>query len=794
LQMDTDNPFLAGLTDDLPPAVATDPAVPTSVASGLGGIAGSSAAAPNPVVNAYAAPMSAPAEAATVTTAAPIPVPVAASAPTAPTAPATAPVVPVQVPAAAPAPVPVQTMPIQQVAPAQQPVANPAALATPQTIVAAPVQAAVAPTTAGVASAAPVTMPMPQPTPTSDSSMGFSLPTQSLAGSVAPSPLAQPQAMSTPAAAAAAAGAAASGPDAILPKRNIMYLTPKEAIEKALKLPKGYALVSTDDLKAGRYTNIAQKRSRVNDEERRSIIEPGSGMGARALTSAELRSLPLPAPGISVALIGPTSVTLAPDAAEAAASTASSSLAALSNIPVRQVRATRVATTPKSQEVPLSDLMKKCLTLLEHIMGQKNCGIFHQPVDPERDGARNYFDIIKRPMDLGTVREKIVTGKYNESLEAFISDVRLTFTNATTYNPPESWIHGLANNLLQMFNRKVEDIISWRERTLSKSKSSNKRVKTTSDDHGDGASRSGSSSRSKTKAKDAEEDDDETDDGGEEEEAPQADGAMSNPLMQMMQQMMMAGKTPDMMQMMMLMAAMQQQTGGAGKKSAQQMNPANFMNMMQMMQMQQQQQQQKKPKSSSSSSKSSGGSKSSTKSKSSSSSFSASSPTAQSMPPMSSAAAAASYHELPATTYAAPSAPVKVTEVSLEEKEALMRDLGSLSDGGQSRVMNVVQAKQPELYDATTYEVDFSNITVSAYRAIRKAIDEELGIKSAPRRQSTTGIPRAAALSSPHNQAAMGNRMPTPTNRYPVAPSPSVGAPISGRGSSDEETETSDSD
>lgn len=29
---------------------------------------------------------------------------------------------------------------------------------------------------------------------------------------------------------------------------------------------------------------------------------------------------------------------------------------------------------------------------------------FLQPVDPERDGAPNYFSVIKHPMDLGTIQ------------------------------------------------------------------------------------------------------------------------------------------------------------------------------------------------------------------------------------------------------------------------------------------------------------------------------------------------------------------------------------------------------
>lgn len=33
--------------------------------------------------------------------------------------------------------------------------------------------------------------------------------------------------------------------------------------------------------------------------------------------------------------------------------------------------------------------------------------IFHEPVDPEKLNIPDYFDIIRNPMDLGTVKNKL---------------------------------------------------------------------------------------------------------------------------------------------------------------------------------------------------------------------------------------------------------------------------------------------------------------------------------------------------------------------------------------------------
>jgi hypothetical protein len=50
-------------------------------------------------------------------------------------------------------------------------------------------------------------------------------------------------------------------------------------------------------------------------------------------------------------------------------------------------------------------------------------------------GLHDYFDVIKHPMDLGTVRKRLDQFKYFE-IEKFAADVKLTFDNAALYNPP----------------------------------------------------------------------------------------------------------------------------------------------------------------------------------------------------------------------------------------------------------------------------------------------------------------------------------------------------------------------
>ena len=38
--------------------------------------------------------------------------------------------------------------------------------------------------------------------------------------------------------------------------------------------------------------------------------------------------------------------------------------------------------------------------------------IFHEPVNPEKLGIPDYFEIIKKPMDFGTIKEKLRCNEY----------------------------------------------------------------------------------------------------------------------------------------------------------------------------------------------------------------------------------------------------------------------------------------------------------------------------------------------------------------------------------------------
>ncbi|KMS96665.1 hypothetical protein BVRB_8g200860 [Beta vulgaris subsp. vulgaris] len=92
-----------------------------------------------------------------------------------------------------------------------------------------------------------------------------------------------------------------------------------------------------------------------------------------------------------------------------------------------------------------------CQSILQKLMKHRLSVPFLTPVVPDVWGIYDYFDIIKNPMDLGTIKEKLMQKTYIDTAE-FEDDVRLTFSNAMLYNPPHNWVHQDAKELSRLFD------------------------------------------------------------------------------------------------------------------------------------------------------------------------------------------------------------------------------------------------------------------------------------------------------------------------------------------------------
>jgi hypothetical protein len=84
-------------------------------------------------------------------------------------------------------------------------------------------------------------------------------------------------------------------------------------------------------------------------------------------------------------------------------------------------------------------------------------GPFKNPVDPVADNMPNYFDVVKHPMDLNTIRTKMSNGAYATARE-FEADVRLIFQNCYEYWTQDDPIWKMCQDFENYFNTQ------WAER------------------------------------------------------------------------------------------------------------------------------------------------------------------------------------------------------------------------------------------------------------------------------------------------------------------------------------------
>lgn len=95
-------------------------------------------------------------------------------------------------------------------------------------------------------------------------------------------------------------------------------------------------------------------------------------------------------------------------------------------------------------------LKTKCGEVLKVLQSHVHGWVFNSPVDPVELNLPDYFEVIEKPMDLGTVKKKLDNGVYR-SLKEVEADINLTFDNAMLYNPDGSVVSNMAKELKEKF-------------------------------------------------------------------------------------------------------------------------------------------------------------------------------------------------------------------------------------------------------------------------------------------------------------------------------------------------------
>lgn len=106
--------------------------------------------------------------------------------------------------------------------------------------------------------------------------------------------------------------------------------------------------------------------------------------------------------------------------------------------------------------MPLSPKRKQqCLEVIHNLLNKKISTFFANPVDPILDGCPDYINIIKKPMDLGTVERNLRNDSYQD-FSSFRDDVELIWSNAITFNGKDALLSLLAEQLRKWFRQMIK--------------------------------------------------------------------------------------------------------------------------------------------------------------------------------------------------------------------------------------------------------------------------------------------------------------------------------------------------
>lgn len=113
---------------------------------------------------------------------------------------------------------------------------------------------------------------------------------------------------------------------------------------------------------------------------------------------------------------------------------------------------------PLPQPQPITESLRRMHKLLSNLLARADSLPFRTPVDWKSLELFDYPKIIKRPMDLGTIKKRLDKNKYNDASEV-AEDVRLVWKNCMTYNADGSDFYILAESFSKRFEERFLKIM-----------------------------------------------------------------------------------------------------------------------------------------------------------------------------------------------------------------------------------------------------------------------------------------------------------------------------------------------
>ncbi|XP_028299516.1 bromodomain testis-specific protein isoform X3 [Gouania willdenowi] len=117
--------------------------------------------------------------------------------------------------------------------------------------------------------------------------------------------------------------------------------------------------------------------------------------------------------------------------------------------------------TPGARTPEPPESLRCCSNILKELFSKRHCQYawpFYTPVDAVALGLPDYHHIIRKPMDLGTIKDKMDQHEYANAKD-FCADVRLMFSNCYKYNPPSDDVVIMARKLEEVFEARFSKVL-----------------------------------------------------------------------------------------------------------------------------------------------------------------------------------------------------------------------------------------------------------------------------------------------------------------------------------------------
>ena len=138
--------------------------------------------------------------------------------------------------------------------------------------------------------------------------------------------------------------------------------------------------------------------------------------------------------------------------------------------PKREIHPPAPRDLPYANQKPRKKKFQMELKFCQHVLNEIKKPRYRQladpflvKVDPVALNIPTYYNVIKQPMDFGTIQQNLNHGEY-ESAKEFDQDAQLVFSNCYKFNPPGHVVHGFGKQLQDIYTDVWQEKQTWIEK------------------------------------------------------------------------------------------------------------------------------------------------------------------------------------------------------------------------------------------------------------------------------------------------------------------------------------------